>query len=94
MAALLIAEVVQFSLNVSDSPVYLLILDAQSAFDRCLRQVLCTELYMTGTDGSALLLINNRLMNRKTVYQWNGEMLGPAQDITGFAGRHKFRRFL
>ena len=84
MAALLITEIVQFSLNVADKPVYLLILDAQSAFDRCLRQVLCTELYVTGTDGSALLLINNRLKNRKTVYQWNGEMIGPAHDVTGF----------
>ena len=34
--------------------------------------------------GSALLLINNRLENRSTVYQWDGEMLGPVRDKTGF----------
>ena len=59
-------------------------LDAQSAFDRCLRQILCSELFRSGVTGSALLFINNRLENRSTVYKWDGEMLGPAQDITGF----------
>ena len=38
---------------------------------------------MSGMDGSALLLVNNRLQNRTTVYQWHGEMLGPAPDLTG-----------
>ena len=63
---------------------YLLVLDAQSAHDRCLRQVLCTELFMSGVTGSALLCLNNRLENRSTVYLWEGEMLGPAVDKTGF----------
>ena len=73
-----------YSLNVADEPVYLLVLDAQSAYDRCLRQILCTELFKAGVTGSALLLLNNRLENRTTVYQWDGEMLGPARDTTGF----------
>ena len=80
----MITEIVQYSLNISDQPVYLLVLDAQSAYDRCLRQILTTELFMAGMTGSALLLINNRLENRSTVYQWDGEMLGPAIDDTGF----------
>ena len=84
LASLLITELVQYSLNIADQPVYLLVLDAQSAYDRCLRQILCTELFMSGMTGSALLLINNRLENRSTVYQWDGEMLGPALDKTGF----------
>ena len=84
LASLLITEVVQYSLNIADQPVFLLVLDAQSAFDRCLRQILCSELFRSGVTGSALLLINNRLENRSTVYKWDGEMLGPAQDITGF----------
>ena len=84
LASLLVTEVAQYSLNISDKPVFLLVLDAQSAFDRCLRQILCTELFKTGMTGSALLLVNNRLQSRSTVYQWDGEMLGPAQDITGF----------
>ena len=83
LASIMITEVVQYSLHIRDLPVYLLILDAQSAFDRCLKEILCTELFKSGMDGSALLLINNRLQNRTTVYQWDGEMLGPAKDMTG-----------
>ena len=84
LASLLITELVQYSLHVLDQPVYLLVLDAQSAFDRCLKEILCTELFMSGMSGSALMLVNNRLEKRSTVYQWDGEMLGPAQDLTGF----------
>ena len=75
---------IQYSLNVIDTPIYLLALDAQSAFDRCLRQILCTELYMTGTNYAALRLVDNRLKSRQTVYQWDNEMIGPSKDITGF----------
>ena len=84
LASLLVTEVVQYSLNVSRKPVYLLVLDAQSAFDRCLRQILCNELFKAGVSGSALLLINNRLASRSTIYEWGGEMMGPAHDQTGF----------
>ena len=84
LASLLVTEVIQYSLNVTDQPVYFLVLDAQSAYDRCLRQILVTELFMSGVKDKALLLINNRLENRSTVYQWDGQMLGPAVDGTGF----------
>ena len=84
LACLLVTELIQYSLNIADKPVYLIILDAEYAFDRCLRQILCTELFKSGVTGSALILINNRLSSRSTVYQWNGEMLGPAADLTGF----------
>ena len=77
-------EVVQYSLNVNNRPVYLLVLDAQSAYDRCLRQILCTELFMSGMNGKALLLLDNRLKSRATVYQWQDQTLGPATDNTGF----------
>ena len=68
LASLLITEVVKFSNNVLDKPVYLLVLDAQSAFDRCLTQLLCCELFNAGVNGDALSLINNRLTNRSTVF--------------------------
>ena len=84
LASLLVTEMIQYSLHVSDQPVYLLVLDAQSAYDRCLKEILCTELFVSGVTGSALLLINNRLENRTTVYQWDGHMFGPARDTTGF----------
>ena len=84
LASLLVTEVIQYSLNVLDQPVYLLVLDAESAYDRCLREILCTELFVAGVTGSALVLLNNRLENRSTVYQWDGQMLGPGSDCTGF----------
>ena len=84
MAALLVTEVIQYSLNVLKKPIYLIALDAQSAFDRCLRQILVCELYKAGMKGEAVELVDNRLSNRSTVYEWNKQLLGPAVDETGF----------
>ena len=72
LAALLVTEVIQHSINVSKRPVFLLALDAQSAYDRCLRQILSTQLYKADVTGSALTFIDNRRANRAAVYQWDG----------------------
>ena len=66
MAALLLTEVIQNSLHVLHKPVYLLVLDAQSAFDRCLRQILVCELFKAGMRGEVVEIVNNRLTSRKT----------------------------
>ena len=84
LAALLVTEVVQHSLHVANKPIFLLALDAQSAFDRCLRQILCCELFKAGVNGSAIQIIDKRLASRSTVYEWSGELMGPSQDDTGF----------
>ena len=84
VAALLVTEVIQYSLNVLHKPLYLLALDAQSAFDRCLRQILVCELFKAGMKGEAVKIVNNRLSSRATVYEWNSELLGPGHDATGF----------
>ena len=84
LAALLVTEVIQHSLHVLNRPVFMLALDAMSAFDRCLRQILCAELYKANITGTALAFVDSRLANKATVYQWDGEALGPAQDDTGF----------
>ena len=84
LASLLVTEVIQHSIHVLKQPVFLLALDAQSAFDRCLRQILICELYKAGQSDDSLVLIDNRLASRSTVYEWNRELLGPAQDETGF----------
>ena len=84
LASLLLTEVIQYSLYTSHQPLYLLALDAQSAFDRCLRQVLVSELYKAGMPAAAILLIDRRLASRRTVYEWEGAMMGPAIDVTGF----------
>ena len=84
LASLLVTEVIQYSMFVSNKPVYLLALDAQSAFDRCLRQVLVSELFKAKMPPPAILLIDKRLANRSTVYEWEGQVMGPANDVTGF----------
>ena len=84
LASLLLTEVIQHSLYVDSQPVYLLALDAQSAFDRCLRQVLTSELYKANMPPAAILVIDKRLESRSTVYEWEGAVMGPAKDKTGF----------
>ena len=84
LASLLVTEVIQHSLYTANKPVFLLALDAQSAFDRCLRQILSCELYKAGVPGSAILFMDNRLASRQTVYEWDGVKMGPATDSTGF----------
>ena len=84
LASLLLTEVIQYSLCVTREPLYVLALDAQSAFDRCLREVLVAELYKASIPPAAIFLINKRLANRHTVYEWDGEVMGPAKDQTGF----------
>ena len=84
LAALLVTEVIQHSLNVSNKPVFTLFLDAISAFDRRLRQILCSELYKADMSGSALTFVDSRVTNRATVYDWDGVTMGPYHDDTGF----------
>ena len=84
LASLLVTEVIQYSLNVTNKPVFMLALDAQSAYDRCLRQILCSEMYRAKVPGAAVSFVNNRLSHRKTVYEWDGTMMGPAEDDTGY----------
>ena len=84
LAALLVTEVIQHSLHVSNKPVCMLTVDAKSAFDRCLRQILCNELYIANISGTALDFIDKRLANRATVYEWDGVDMAPDHDNTGF----------
>jgi hypothetical protein len=84
LASLLMTEVIQHSLFVKDKPVFMISLDAQSAFDRCLRQILVNELYKAEIDGAAITFIDKRLEHRATVYEWNGVLMGPGRDGTGF----------
>ena len=84
LAALLLTEVIEYSMHTSNQPLYLLALDAQSAFDRCLRQVLTSEMYKSGMPAAAIIMIDKRLRSRTTVYEWEGVTMGPSADITGF----------
>ena len=84
LASLLVTEVLQHSLYTTNRPVFMLALDAKSAIDRCLCQILCCVLYKAGVAGSAILFMDSRLASRQTVYEWEGVKMGPASDTTGF----------
>ena len=83
LAALLLTEVSQFSLHVLQQPVFILYLDAKSAFDKVLRQLLIRNLYFCGTAGKELLHFNNRLEFRKTMAEWGKILMGPIIDQQG-----------
>ena len=83
LASLLVTETIQHSLYVSDKPIFLLMLDAQSAFDKVIPQILVRRLFFSGISGAALNFINNRITSRSTVYEWDSNFMGPAKDKSG-----------
>ena len=82
LAALLLTEVIAASKK-SKSPVYLLFLDAKSAFDKVVKQHLVRQLYFSGVEGDALRYFDNRLECRPTVLDWNSTLMGPINDQLG-----------
>ena len=83
LAALLLTETIQFSLFNIKQPIFILYLDARSAFDVVLRELLIKNLYHCGTDLQSLLIINNRLSNRSTCLEWDKQLVGPIMDECG-----------
>ena len=83
LAALLLTECIGVSLETKKKPVYVLYLDAKSAFDLVIRQLLINKLYHHGIQDEGLLLLDNRLKYRKTVCEWNGQLMGPISDQWG-----------
>ena len=83
LAAILLTETIQHSLYVSKKPLFALYLDAKSVFDNVLRQLLVRNLYMCGTSSSSINYINSRLKSRKTMVDWNKQVMGPIFDEKG-----------
>ena len=83
LAALLLTETIQHSLHTAKRPLFVLYLDAKSAFDLVLRQFLINNLYDYGIQDQGLLLIDQRIKNRKTICEWNGQIMGPIHDKWG-----------
>ena len=83
LAAVLLTETIQHSLYSLKQPAFALYLDAMSAFDVVLRQLLVKNLFHANTTDHSLLYINNRLENRKTVIDWDGQLMGPVSDERG-----------
>ena len=82
LAALLLTEVIQHS-KAQNLPLFLLFLDAMSAFDIVVIEYMVRFLYLSGVDGDALLFLNQRLTNRKTYLDWNQVLMGPISDEHG-----------
>ena len=59
LAALLITETIQHSLHHLKQPLFLLFLDARSAFDTVVVEFLVRNLFFTGMKGHSLLYVNN-----------------------------------
>ena len=88
LAALLLTETIQHSLYSLKQPIFVLFLDAKSAFDVVLRELLIKNLFnINNSSGHSLLFLNNRLENRQTFLDWDGQLMGPIMDEQGLAKR-------
>ena len=83
LAALLLTETLQHSLNVAKLPVFALFLDAKSAFDRVLKNILVRNMFLAGTTDQRLLYLDQRLGNRETYCEFDKQLMGPIKDIRG-----------
>ena len=63
LAYLLLTETIHYSLYTSKLPVYALMLDAMSAFDKIVLECAVRNVYLAGTSDQGLLFLNSRLQN-------------------------------
>ena len=82
MAALLLTSVIHNSVKEKKS-LFVLLLDAKSAFDLVLRQILIRRLYLDTTPDQRILFWERRLSSRMTYCHWDGNLMGPINDELG-----------
>ena len=82
MAALLLTITIQSSL-LSLKTIFVLLLDAKSAFDLVLRQILIRRLYLDSPKDQRVIYWDKRLANRTTYCQWEDQLMGPISDELG-----------
>ena len=83
LAALLLSETIQFSLYSAKKPLFILLLDAKSAFDKILAEFIIRNAFLAGSQGQGLLYLADRLVNRQTYVEWNKCLMGPILDQLG-----------
>ena len=83
LAALLLTESIQFSLFQSRTPLFVIFLDAKSAFDKILREIVIKNAFLAGTQDEGLIYLDNRLRFRKTFVEWDKTLKGPICDKLG-----------
>ena len=82
LASLMLTSTIQNSLSTSE-PLFVLLLDAKSAFDLVLREVLIRRLYLDIYPDQRIKFWDLRLSNRNTYCQWDNKLMGPIQDMLG-----------
>jgi hypothetical protein len=82
LASLLLTTAIQNSLS-SSEPLFVLLLDAKSAFDLVLREILVRRLYLDTTPDQRIRYWDLRLANRTTFCQWENSTMGPIHDELG-----------
>ena len=82
MASLLLTCSIQDSLTLN-KPLFVLLLDAKSAFDLVLREILVRRLYLDTTPDQRVRYWDLRLAHRTTYCQWEEHLMGPIKDQLG-----------
>ena len=83
LASLIITEATQYSMHRSKEQLFLLFLDAKSAFDNVVTPYLIRQAYLSGMEGNSILYLDNRLSHRKTYLEYNKATAGPILDECG-----------
>ena len=79
LASLLLTSSILDSIN----PSLPLLLDAKSAFDLVIREILVRRLFLDSTPDQRVRYWDLRLANRTTYCQWDGHTMGPIKDELG-----------
>ena len=62
---------------------YVLLLDAQSAFDKIVKECAMRSAFLDGTQYQSLLYLDARLSSRLTFPEWDKVLMGPIKDSMG-----------
>ena len=82
MAGLLLTSTIHNSLQ-ENKPIFVLLLDARSAFDLVLREILVRRLYLDTEPDQRIKYWDTRLSKRTTYCQWEDQQMGPINDQCG-----------
>ena len=83
LAALLLTETVQHALFDAKKPLFVIMLDAKSAFDKILLEFIIRNAFLAGSRGQGLLYLADRLSNRLTYVEFEKCLMGPIADKCG-----------
>ena len=83
LAGILLTECIQYSCLTLKRPLFVLYLDARSAFDVVQKELLIRNLFHVQEQDQSIMYLNNRLAARETVLDWGGDLMGPICDQQG-----------